>query len=204
MVVGCIAGGASEFQDVAPYAFIAGDGALTAPLPPTIVSVTHTKVAAIIDVGIPNDPSAGMLQLFAAADGTASNPDSAPNAWKKIHHTEIDDDVAAGRPQVTCTINRPGVAKKAIIGRIKSRYDHSLSSPWSAVYSGGTVPGSDDTSPGIPVLAGIESWVDDIPGTPGKEASAQVTVACTDNTRHVEVTIQNTRTGKVHHKTVAL
>ncbi len=152
----------------------AGGSAIPAPTAPTISSVTHTKVATIINVTIPNDAGAGVLQLFAAVTGTASNPDSAPSAWNKIDHKEVMDDVAAGRGTVTCTINRPGIARKALIGRIRSRYDHTVFSAWSSVYDAGTVPDSDDTPPASCSIS-LESPLDDIPGTTRKEASLGVT-----------------------------
>jgi hypothetical protein len=152
----------------------AGGAALPAPTAPTITAVTHTKLGTIVDVSVPADASARVLQIFKAPVNTSSTPDTAPSVWKKIYHTEIDDDVAAGRGTVSCHIARPSLSTHALIARIQSRYDRSIFSPWSVIWNGGTVPTSDDTPPAS-VSISLQSPLDDIPGTTKRECSLGAT-----------------------------
>ena len=155
-------------------------GAAPTPGTPVISSVTHTKIATVIDVteptGTTNTTGIGVLQLFVAPSGTVSNPDTAPTVWKKLWHGEVNDDIAAGRYLIEATINRPNASRKAIIARNRSLYDATVYSAWSTIADAGTPPATDDVAPTNVSITSVNFAADTMPGAPGKWYDASVAV----------------------------
>lgn len=192
--------GTAQSAESSAIGHMVGGGSIPTPAAPAITGVTHTKRATLIDVTLPNDLSAGVLQIFMAPTGTTSNPDTAPTVWRKIKHVEVDDDIRAGRYTITCTINRPSAYRKAFIARLRSVYSNTVFSAWSAISDSGTVPDSDDTPPAIPTLNGsITSTERDLKGTPRVECDLQVPLSCPGCT-DVQIQVYDSGTQKVTEK----
>jgi hypothetical protein len=130
---------------------ITAGGSLSPPTAPTLGTAVHTKNGTMLPVTLPDDASAGVLQIFQANTGTTgTDPVTAPASWDKIYSQEIIDEILEDRFHINCQLTRPNAYRKALIARIRSRYDATLFSSFTAISDGGA-----GTAPSDPTVSSI-------------------------------------------------